>query len=513
MKKLFCLLGIGLCAVILAQPALAGTPAPTGNDDPPPAQPNALHSLFLPMVQSAPQRYTVSGQVKDANDTPLSGVSVASDSGQTTLTDANGIYRLSVQAGERQISASIAGKSFDPAPAWLAVNADQHNVNFSAGAACVSPTANPSFESVFYWNPISGSAAGYTPYYSNLRANTGWWSGYTGIPVGWANRESWSAWRSHEIVIPATATSADVSLYMFPFSQESYLARGEATPDLSGLNTDAPQSPNASDGQYLIVTDVYNNWLGTLFWVRHNTQAWQFSGALSLLPWRGRTIKLEFGSYNDGYGGVTSAYFDDVNVTICAGASAGCAAPSNLLFNSDFETPDTGWTISAAALPSAYTTAQSYSPTRSMLSGKPLGMATMPGWTTSEFYQYVSIPANAASATLKMRLLPQSSDRYGYHPAQQAALDAAAKTNLPDAAESQYGYLCADGMCGPTNARTLATLFRWYPIDSAYWLYRQFDLTAYRGQSFGIVFGAQDWGDNGNTALYVDDVVLEVCLP
>jgi hypothetical protein len=54
-------------------------------------------------------------------------------------------------------------------------------------------------------------------------------------------------------------------------------------------------------------------------------------------------------------------------------------------------------------------------------------------------------------------------------------------------------------------------LFKWYHENLAYWLSRQFDLTNFRGQAISVLFGAANDGWNGNTALYVDDVYLEVC--
>ena len=524
MKKLLCLIGILIFAASAVQPAFASAPAAPQIDEPPPtAWPEAKTAVFLPVVNTAARNfYTVTGQVKGANDQPLSGVTISSDTGQSTLTDASGVYSLKVPEGERYVAATMEGKYFDPAPAWLDMKANHNNVNFSAGAACYNPTPNPSFETVFYWNPISGSAAGYTPFYTSARANTGLWSGYTGIPVGWANVQSWSRWRSHEIYIPADATSATVSLAIFPLTQEAWLSKGDDgkglsaadAPDLSGMNTDDPQAPDAGDGQYLIVTDVFNNYLGTLIWARRNDGIWLGSGPQSLLAWRGRWVKLEFGTYNDGWGGVTSAYFDDVVVNVCRGAVVTCTTPTNILLNSNFEA-DAGWNISPANYPSLYTTDFFYSATRSMFSGRAIGSAPLGIWTTGEFYQYVTVPITATSAILKVRLLPRSTDGWGYNILKQQALDeevAAKGINAPLAAESQYGYLCAYGYCGP-NPYTIGQLFRWFPLDSAYWLYREFDLTGLRGSSFGIVFGAQNDGDWNNTALYVDDAVLEICTP
>jgi len=243
-----------------------------------------------------------------------------------------------------------------------------------------------------------------------------------------------------------------------------------------------------------------------LLWTRSNAQAWTPSGVFSLLPLAGRTIKLEFGTYNDGFSGVTSAYFDDVQVTVCDSAIPACA---NLLLNSNFEGGD-GWVISPANIQSTYTTQYWMSAFQSMLSGIPVG-AVNPfpyQWTTGEFVQNATIPADAISARLKMRLLPKSSYLWGYHVEEQAALDASKDTYAPEATESQYGHIR-----DAANTTTLFQMFKWFPIDSAFWLYREYNLIAFRGQTIGVLFGAANDGFNGNTALYVDEVYLEVCTP
>ena len=516
MKKLLYLSGLFFLFLALVQPVSAGSlNIKNPRVDPLPSEPDMYENrLFLPAIMSPLITYMVSGQIKNANDQPLSGVNVLSDSGQADVTDVNGVYSLRVEHGERQIQASKTGYEFDPAPAWLNLNQNMNNVNFSSAAACTTPIPNPSFEIVpFYWNPISGYANGYTPYYTSANSFTGFYSGFTGIPVGSQDRESWSRWRTHEIYIPADATSADVALYFWPRSND-ILSPDMKTPDLVGLNADAPDMPAVADAQYIYVIDSYNNYLGQLMWTLSNAQSWQYTGLLSLMAWKGMTIKLEFGSINDGDGlGVTSAFFDDVVATVCDGVTpAGC---SNLLLNSNFEAVGTGWTIRPALTPSSYVNSFFYNPVTSMLSGIPVGTPPpQPGaWRTGEFFQSVTIPVNAVSATLRVRLLPRSSDLYGYHIAEQAALDRLlASTNAPEAAESQYGHICTNCM-DIKNPTTLRQLFKWFPIDSANWLYREFNLLEFRGSTIGILFGAQDFGDGGNTALYVDDAVLDVCTP
>ena len=514
MKRILSLSVIVMLFLAMVQPAAAGPLSVVAQEgNPPPEAPTLANPIYLPAVMVPLYTYTVSGQIKGANDLPLSGVSVASDTGEKATTNANGVYQMAVQRGERQISASKPGYNLDPRPAWLNLNKNMNNVNFSSGAACTQPVPNPSFETVpYYWNPISGMANGYKPIYSTLHANTGTTSGLTGILDGYPNLGSWSRWRTHEITIPISATSADVSLFYWPKSTETVMKAEGETPSIVGLNADAEKLPTAGDFQYIAVIDAATNVISvTLMSSLSNAQAWTASGTLSFLAFAGKTIKLEFGTVNDGFGGVTSTFFDDVVVTVCdSGSVVTCA---NLLTNSDFTGGATGWTIRTALLPSAPATDFFYSATTSMLSGVPLA-STPPAygqWRTSEFFQQVTIPATATSALLKVRILPHSSDLWGYHIAEQAALDSLiASGNAPEAAESQYGFICTN--CSAIkDITTLKTLFKWYPIDSANWLYREFDLKEFKGQSIGILFGAQDWGDYGNTSLYIDDVYLDVC--
>ena len=269
---------------------------------------------------------------------------------------------MKVERGERQIVASKEGLNLDPKPAWINLKQNMNNVNFSTAAACTNPVPNPSFETVpFYWNPISGMANGYTPVYSTLRANTGTHSGLTGIIPGYPDYASWLCWRTHEITIPADATSADVTLFYWPQSSETILKSTPKAPDLAGLNADAENLPTASDAQYIAVIDaITNEFIDTpLLWTVSNGQAWTSSGTLSMMAYVGRTVKLEFGTVNDGYDGITSAFFDDVVVTVCDGTTVtpGC---SNLLLDSDF-TATGSWTIRTALNPSVPSTLDFYS--------------------------------------------------------------------------------------------------------------------------------------------------------
>jgi hypothetical protein len=514
MKKLLYVIATFLFVATLVSPASAGSilGSPQG-DSPAPGWPEDQPVLFLPAVMYQ-RTFNVTGQIKDMYDMPVSGVTVSSDSGQTTVTDANGVYDFYVADGQRQISASKEGYEMEPGTSALNVSQDIHNLSFTAISACYTPIPNPGFEvRNYYWNPISGNANGFTPYYTTAKFNAGTQSGYTGIPNSNppSNKVSWSRWRTHEFVIPSDAASADVSMFVWPQTTESVVLAREGAPRAVGFDTESPDAPYfPGDMHYVAVINTNNQIIGYVWDVRWNDQAWITTGVLDLMPYAGREVKLEFGTYNDGVGGVTSAYFDDVVINVCADSIlfSGC---QNLLVNSDFEAAGS-WTISPANIPSAYSPDYYFSPVQSMLSGVPVGIANpFPHeFTTSEFWQPTTtiIPSNANYARLKVRLLPRSSDLWGYHLAEQAAMDSLDWTSAPDAVESQYGHVRDVG-----NTTTLRQLFKWFPVDSYNWLYREYDLLDYRGQTISILFGASNDGWDGNTALYVDDVVLEACAP
>jgi hypothetical protein len=302
-------------------------PVQAQEEPPAPARPDADIMVFLPLVIRYIPTYDVTGQIKDAQDLPLSGVNVSSDMGQTAVTDENGVYKMTTPFGSQKIAAVKDGYTFEPGTADLSINANMNNLNFTA------------------------------------------------------------------------------------ISQEE-------------------------------------------------------------------------------------------------ASVAGCA---NLLLNPNFEGVG-GWNISLANNPSAYTSQYWYSPVTSMLSGVPLWYANpFPyEYTTAEFWQptVIPIPSNATVVNLRMKLLPRSSDYWGYHIAEQAEMDAAFDLDAPDATESQYGHIR-----DAANTTTLRQLFKWFPIDSYYWLYRSYNLMDFRGQTISVLFGAANDGWDGNTALYVDDVYLYYCVP
>jgi hypothetical protein len=196
------------------------------------------------------------------------------------------------------------------------------------------------------------------------------------------------------------------------------------------------------------------------------------------------------------------------------------AACTQLILNPELDSGVAGWTIHNPLNnhPAAFTQEFWYSPAWSMLTGWSLSTTNtfLNQYTTGEFYQTVTVPLNATTVRLQFRVLPRSADWWGYHIAEQAALDAAMATNAPDATESQYAQIVSSADIDDT----IHQMFKWFPINSHYWMYRSYDLTNLggahldlRGDTFSVLFGATDWGDGYNTGMYVDEVHLYYCVP
>ena len=78
-------------------------------------------------------------------------------------------------------------------------------------------------------------------------------------------------------------------------------------------------SPDAGDAQYILVLDRYGNLIDTLWWKSNPTRddrTWN-SHAQDLMKYKGKTIYLQFGVYNNGVDGATSMFVDDASVEIC----------------------------------------------------------------------------------------------------------------------------------------------------------------------------------------------------
>jgi hypothetical protein len=130
--------------------------------------------------------------------------------------------------------------------------------------------------------------------YSTAQAHGGsTWSMRLGIEPGQANVRTHS-YVFQPVVIPADAVNATLSFYYYPLSEDT-------------------------ENDYFEVTlaDAYGRPLVPILHVHSNAQEWQ-SYSFDLSPYAGQTVQLMFNVSNDGLGGVTTVYLDDVSLEVCS---------------------------------------------------------------------------------------------------------------------------------------------------------------------------------------------------
>lgn len=254
---------------------------------------------------------TLKGTVLDVNGQPIPRVTVATNDGRYTYTDEDGVYTFTkVPKGTYVISATKYGYDFLPERRTVEMSrfSDQENFDANITTQCYEDIANGDFELIGAWT-IPGTR--YSAGYSQLQANSGVQSMRTGIVDPAMNRFSYSDFRQ-AVTIPYNATSAILRFWNYPTSGEPtplVAAKPEAGMRLNDINLSV-------DVQYLLILDPYYNILETILWQRENTQTWTLVER-NLIGYAGRTIYLQFGTFNNGWNGITSMYIDDVSVEIC----------------------------------------------------------------------------------------------------------------------------------------------------------------------------------------------------
>jgi hypothetical protein len=146
----------------------------------------------------------------------------------------------------------------------------------------------------------------------------------SGIYPASHNIFSYSDFRQ-KVTIPSNATSADLMVWIWPKSTEPDAVPLAALQDPSllipqNVNGKLQMSPDAGDVQYILVLNKYGYWIDTLWWKTNPTRddrSWN-SKARDLMDYKGKTIYLQFGVYNNGWDGVTSMFVDDASLTICS---------------------------------------------------------------------------------------------------------------------------------------------------------------------------------------------------
>ena len=175
---------------------------------------------------------------------------------------------------------------------------------------CSELIANGDFEIDGSWTM---PATAYSADYSARQAHGALRSMRMGIDVAGVNKYSYSDARQ-TVTIPTNATRATLRFWLYAMSGSPAQLSMPRKP----LARSVQDAGLASDAQYLLVLSKYGVWTDTLLWQLRDDRTWTYH-EVDVTSYAGQTIKLQYGVYNDGYGGVTAMYLDDVSLEMCTG--------------------------------------------------------------------------------------------------------------------------------------------------------------------------------------------------
>ncbi len=487
-----------LAAISIIQAGRAQDGGPTQPEEADLSRPN---KVYLARVASS-STYTVSGKVTDGKGNPLKGVTITSDSGLTVVTNSSGNYSMDgLWTGPNALSAIGSYQLFSPAVQELNITKNIGGVNFT-GTTVTELIVNGGFENNDGWViPATEYKAGY----SLTQAHSGSRSMRTGIVAAGDNRYSYSS-TSQTIAIPSNATTARLYIWLYPQTTETMTTLSEEFQ--TGDRPNFSEATEGSDAQYVLILDQNGNVLETLIWMRSNNRYWT-QHQFNLTKWAGRTIQIHIGTYNDGKGGVTALYADDVSVQVTNDSGQPPAVCANALSNSGFES-NSAWNIPITAYTAGYSTARYKNGARSMRTG--IVNAADNRYAYSDAWQYASIPSNAVNAKLKMWYYPIS----GEVAALGEGITEAEPPPLPQARTIEEFYEVVNSedaqyvMILDTNGNILEYLL-WFKSNAQSWKYIEVDVMKYKGKTIRLQFGSFNDGKDGATALYVDDMFVDYC--
>lgn len=153
----------------------------------------------------------------------------------------------------------------------------------------------------------------YSARYSTEVPRKGIRSMRTGIDLPNLNIYSCSSARQ-KVTISNNAKSAKLRIWVYPISGETNLTL--ASPKLT-LGEPFGTQYSSGDFKCIFVLDQYNNAISILDTDLSSSQTWTHK---SFVLWNYNgwdPIKIQFGTYNNGYDGVTAMYVDDVSLEVC----------------------------------------------------------------------------------------------------------------------------------------------------------------------------------------------------
>jgi photosystem II stability/assembly factor-like uncharacterized protein len=204
---------------------------------------------------------------------------------------------------------------------WTALTIPE--LGMPPGVACYEAIVNGGIE-----DNIDGDDGGWTirdnpvpAGYVNSPVYSGGRSMRTGIPAGGDNVESYSPFEQSiaipELPFPGMASAVQLRFWRYNVYGDGSTARSAALDPANLPQREADLISLAAAADFFYVIAIHTD--GTIDWLMTESEdhpSWR-EKVIDLEQYAGQTIRLQFGTYNNGTGGVSRTYFDDVSLRIC----------------------------------------------------------------------------------------------------------------------------------------------------------------------------------------------------
>ena len=178
---------------------------------------------------------------------------------------------------------------------------------------CYEALRNTGFESDEAWQ------RGNSPHpaaYTTVVAHSGARAMRLGIEPASANIESYSSVRQ-SFTVPGSATSVTLRFWWWRHTEEPTTASVSFLPQSEFLPPSLVASRPVPDvHEVILLNPLTYETLAALWQGRVNDSTW-VQMTFDLTPWRGRQLLIYFNANNDGLGGKTWMYLDDVTIQVC----------------------------------------------------------------------------------------------------------------------------------------------------------------------------------------------------
>jgi len=458
-------------------------------------------------------------------------------------------------SGIKSIGSKITGYFSQP---------DQERTTALQNGQCWPVVVNPGFEELIGWDlPITE----YTAEYSQEEVYAGNWSVRTGITDPMDNVESWSS-VSQLIQIPANINAATLTFHLLPKTSESpNLAIPKDMAEARTAMASAMRA-NVGDAQWVFVLDQHGNILERLITMRTNSDQWS-AYSFDLSAYAGAQVRIYFGSFNNGWDGVTALYVDEVQLTLCADTAppptqtpipsptvvptntptetavpTNTPTPTNTPIPTDTPAPTNTPVPTNTAVPTDTPVPTPTPTTEPLVCEEALvdgGFEELEGWHLPITYytaSYVEAPEPVLAGTYSMRTgITDSADNIESWSSAMQLVNIPANATVADLTFNIYPQTTepVNLLIPQSFAETMAKSSMMANLGDAQWVFildrfgneldrpvamrsnsqtwelRDYSLLDFRGMSVYIYFGAYNNGWGGITSLHVDEVSLQIC--